>query len=338
MALQTIVQAYDGYFGVGLQATIGTGVVATKYQRITEANITYKEPSRAVTQSIAKKRNFLEVVRGPIEVSGSVSGPLTADELFGGIGWGLLLGASNTVSGAGTTGYTHVFNEGGALPNVGVTAEIYKGGSAMMFDLIGMFLNKLTLNFGAQEPVTFTSDWIGVTQAVGGDVGTPTYNDDPQFEGWMVKLEYGTSIGASLTEIPLVQSATWSYDNKLEGLRGIGSRYVVGRKLGRPEITIDLTKILQNDATLYGYFTANTQNALKLTLTHDSLAGSVSGVYSIVINMPKVVWLGEGPGLSGSDSIEEPYKLQAIEETVTHNYAVQVTILNSESGAYTVTA
>ena len=206
-----------------------------------------------------------------------------------------------------------------------------------MHDLIGMFLNKLSLTFGANEPVTFASDWVGVKEELAGTVATAVFNNDSPFDGWMGKIEYGTSLGASLTEIPLVQSVTWSFDNKLEPLKGIGSRYMVGRKLGIPDILLDFTKLLQNNTTLYAYFTGNTQNALKLTLTHDALAGSSSGVYSVVIEMPKVVWLGDASALNSMEAIEEPYKTQALYDSV-YGFSVRVTVVNSEAGVYTVTA
>jgi hypothetical protein len=335
--VEAIVQGYDGYVGLGIQATLGTGVAATKFQRVTEASITYKEPQRSVVDHIQKNRAFVDIMRGGVEVNGSMGGYLTPDEIFGGIGWAMLLGGSNTVSGSAGVGFTHVFNEAGALPNVGATVEVYEGGSAVMFDMIGMFLNKLSLTVGANEATTFASDWIGVSEALGGTVSTAVFNDDPPFEGWMASLTYGTTLAASQTTISLAQTVNFSYDNKLEPVKGLGSRYMVGRKVGRQEVLLDFTKLLQNDVTIYNFFKNNTQNALTLTLTHDSLAGTSSGAYQVKIELPKVFYKGDAPALTSSDALELPMKAQALYDS-TAGFVCRVTIVNSESGTYTVTA
>lgn len=337
--MTSIMQAYDGYLGRGTQtASISTSVVASQFQRITDATITYKESGKKVVPHIQKQRHFVDVARGVSEVSGGVSGFLTPDEIFGGIGWADLMGNSNTVSGSASVGFTHTFTDGAGstFSAYGQTIEIQKGNSStVMWDMIGMFLNKLSLEVAAEDIVKFSADYIGVSEATGGTSSAATFNNDPPSEGWMVDVSYATTLGASFTSLPIVTGATFSYDNKLKIVRGIGSRTGVDRSVGRPEIMLDFTQIFKDDLTVYNFFKNNTENAIKITITHDSLAGTSSGVYSWTISLPRVTWLGDSPELSGEEELTKAGKLQALYSSV-YGYACKVEILNSESGTYSV--
>lgn len=334
--MTAIMNAYDGYFGRGTQTALATGVPATKFQRITDATVTYKEPNKKVVPDIAKGRMYTQVSRGGIEVSGGVSGFLSPDEIFGGIGWADLMGASNTVSGSAGTGYLHTFNDSGAFSVFGQTQEIQKGNSStVMWDMIGMFLSKLSLEIGSEDLVKFSADYVGVSEATGGTSSAATFTAKPPAEGWMVDILVASSLGASFTSLSITTGATFAYDNKLKMAKGIGSRYAVNRSLGRPDITLDFTQIFQDDLTVYNYFKNNTENAVKIVITHDSLAGTSSGVYSWTIYLPRVTWLGNSPELTGQEEITKSGKLQALQDP-TYGYACKVEILNSESGAYTL--
>ena len=99
-------EGVKGYFGVGVQSAIGTGVAATKFQPISfDASLKQMIDPRQPLKAAFKRRGYVASTIGKEHVEGTISGPITPDDIFCGIGWGLLLGNNNSVSGGATTGY-----------------------------------------------------------------------------------------------------------------------------------------------------------------------------------------------------------------------------------------
>ena len=99
------------------------------------------------------------------------------------------------------------------------------------------------------------------------------------------------------------------------------------------EMTIGLAQ--EDSLTMYNYFKDDTENAVKLVITHPTLAGSSSGVYSLTFNLPRVTWMGEEPKLDSADIISGNYSLTALKDATT-GYQVQAILVNTQSGAYNV--
>ena len=332
------------YFGFGKQTLIGTGVAATKFQPVSfDASLQEVFEPRIPTNNARKGRFYRTTTGGKISVNGTVSGELTADDIFCGIGWGALLGNNNSVTGAGTTGYVHVFNEpddtdtAKQYSTVGATLELLLGSdnNVNLIDFVGCFLNKLTLNIPTDGMVTFSSDWLGLKAETAGVISTPTFATPGPFEGWMANFKIGAAIG-SVAHYEINGDMSFSYDNKLKLSWGHdATQYAVSRTLGVPDIMLTTNTNLKQDLTLYGYYKSNATKAVQLELTHTSLAGSSSGAYSIVIALPAVKFEAGAPVLNSADELNQPLTMRAYYDS-SAGYVCKVTVTNSESGVYAV--
>lgn len=338
-------QGWEHYVGFGNQSALGTKVDPTKFQHVDYAvSLKENQPQRTVVPGAIKGRFYVTALKGKFDVAGSVSMILRPDDYAGGRIWANLL-PSNSVSGDAADAYTHTFSLGAFsdLPVYGETIQMFRGGSAntTISNFVGCFLKKLTMNVPEDGHVAIDTEWIGQkeVQGSGGDaIASPTYSDEPPFESYMLKVEIGATL-AALSEV-CVKDLTFEYDTMAKLLFqncSSAGRYANGVSYGVPEVLVSFNKILESDyTTIYNYFKDNTENAVQITLTHSSLAGSNAGSeYEIVIKLPRVIWKGETPELSAPEDNTLSMNLQAIQEQSSYNYTCQIEVKNSESGTYT---
>ena len=279
------------------------------------------------------------ISKGKIHVEGTLTYNLIPDEAEG-INLAMTLGGANTVTGSSTTGYTHTFNAWSACldyPQSGITVQKFLGGcnSTMLVDNISCFVNSFTLTVPEDGIVTYACNYMGMKNEFGGAKATPAYSTKNPFEGWMAHVEIGSVIG-STTAIK-IREATLTINNNLTLMtdRNASNQYPSGfvPNSRTVEMTIGLSQ--EDSLTMYNYFKDDTENAVKLVLTHPTLAGSSSGVYSLTFNLPRVTWMGEEPKLDSADILSGNYSLQALKDATT-SYQVQAILVNSQSGAYNV--
>jgi hypothetical protein len=271
--------------------------------------------------------------------TGTFTYDLIPDEAEG-INLAMTLGGDNSVTGSATTGYTHTFNAWSAClyyPQSGITVQKFLGGcgSTMLVDNISCFVNTYTLTIPEDGAVTYAIGYMGKTNEYGGAKATPTYSTKNVFEGWMAHVEIGSVIG-STTAIK-IREASLTINNNLQMVtdHNASNQYPSGFFPNSRSVEMSVTLTQEDSLTMFNYFKDDTENAVKLVLTHPQLAGTSSGVYSLTFNMPKVTWLGEEPKLDSADVLTGNYNLQALWDETT-GYDIQAILVNSESGTYTV--
>lgn len=337
------VEGWEGLLGVGIQTvSLSTAVNSSKYITIKPPlDLKLREPGRSVIEDGIQKTPGSKITsRGRRSITGNIPFyfmPGEGGDLF----LAHVFGNRNTVAGSAGVGYTHTMTmvlTAGDNPDYGMTIERFIGGdgTTLMADFVGMFINKLDIDIPEEGPVVLTADMLGRSVTTGGTVPTPTYGNTHVFEAWMKDLKIGATLGAVASVN--VKSCKVSIDKKAKLVTdNLGSsQYPIGVTWGKPVVTIEFTQTLQDSLTLYNYWLGETQNAITVTLTHDQLAGSASGVYSLTLRFPKVEWLGEPPDLSGPQDIDVTYRVQAMLETTTYNYYAQAVLVNAITGAYTV--
>jgi len=199
-------------------------------------------------------------------------------------------------------------------------------------DFAGCFLSKLTLNMPADDIVTWAMDLVGVSMATAGVISAPTYTTENPYEGFHVDLQLGSAIGSTATTE--AKDIVWSMDNQIKMLPKLNSQAPVGRVLGNRIVECSFTSNLK-DFTLQNLYKNNTTQAAKIIITHTALAGSSSGFFTITINMPNIVFLGDEANLNNSQEIDQPIRFQAIHDA-TAGYQIQITAKNSETGVYDI--
>jgi hypothetical protein len=330
---------WQGYMGRGTQIEIDTGVAADKYQQIYTSLIKKNRPNKAVKSSLRGTRGKTFVVKGRSNTGGACTGPLMPDEIFWGIGWADLLGNNNTVTGSAGAGYTHTYNEHSSpahYPDYGATIETNKGSSntSLMFDFIGSFLKVLTLEIPEDGEVTWSAEYTGVDEETGGTASTPSFHCGNPAESYMVDIQLGTTITS--TSSFAWKSGNWSYDNGVSMIWEGNNQAPVARAYpAMANCTGSIVADLQESLTQYNYWKYDTDVAIKIIITHVELAGTSSGVYKLTINMPRVQFMGDPPELSGEEILQITYNYEALEHC-TLGYTVQVEVVNSESGTYSV--
>ncbi len=337
-----LAQGYRGLFGFGKQTAIDTGVAATAFQTIyPSVSLQENRPGRTRFVGIRRDQNYQHSTKGPINVSGSVSGPLIPDEAFHGIVLAALLGNNNSVSGSATVGYTHVLSQPtptttANYPAAGATLELNLGSSGVTLhrDFIGCFLSKYQISGKENGPVDVVTDWVGRSQTDGDTVASATYSSVPAFEPYMATLSIGTSL-ASMSTVEITDFNI-AISNGVKMLVSHATRYPIDRAFGLIDAILEFGMYLREDLTIYNYFKNETEMAVKLVLTHTTLAGSSSGYHTLQFEFPRVIFIGDPPNLNNTDEIKHSVKMQALKGTGSDLFTVKITAINSQSGTYAV--
>lgn len=325
----------------GKQDTFGTKATPTYTGTIQAGeDLQMVKPQKQVmTDRIRLSQAPTFVQKGKMHVEGSLTYDYFVGEAMG-INLALLLGSNNTVAGTVSTGYTHTFNESSTctdFPTSGITIQKFLGGcgSTMLVDNISCFANSFTLTVPEDGVVSYAVSYMGVKNEFGGTKATPSYSAVSPFEGWMAHVEVGTVIGS--TSAIKIKECTLTINNNLQMLpdRNASNQYPSGFVPGVKTVEMSLSLSQEDSLTMYNYFKNDTENAVKLVLTHPTLAGTVSGAYSLTFNMPRVTWMGEEPKLDSADVITGSYSLQALKDSVT-GYQIQAVEVNATSGTYSV--
>jgi hypothetical protein len=298
-----------------------------------------KPQKQVMTDRIRSSSSPTFVQKGKIHTEGTLTFDLIPDEAEG-INLAMLFGANNIVAGNSSTGYTHTFSAWSGVtdfPASGITVQKLVGGidNTMLVDNISCFVNSFELTIPEDGIVTYAVNYMGKTNSFGGTLAVPSYSAKSPFEGWMAHVEVGTTIGS--TAAIAIKSATLSIQNNLTLLpdRNASNQYPQAFVPNSRTATMSIELTQEASLTLYNYFLNDTENAVKLVLTHPTLAGSASGVYSLTFNMPRVTWLGEEPKLNSADVLNGSYNFQIMKDSVT-GYDIQAILVNSQSGIYTV--
>ena len=338
----TTVQGWLGQVGFGDQSVFGTKVVPSKWQTcdfgvMPKLNI----PNRAPQKAVRKGRKMVRSNRGLKSSGCSVPMILTPGEYGFGRFWANIF-PSNTVSGDAADAYTHTFDETdtlATLPEVGETIETNLGSASNNpnFTADTMFVQTATLVVPEDGNIMLNTEWIGRNLITGETTQTASYGTNPPFEGWMGDVQIGANLGA-VASVP-VKDWTLSITTavKLYHQKGSQSRFVVGVSYGYPEYKLTFNKVVEDAfTTIWNYFSAETENAVALNIKHDTLAGSNSGSeFEWTLNLPRVVWQGDTPGIESEEDLNLPMSLIAMEEQSSYNYTGQLVIKNDESGTYT---
>jgi len=338
----SIIRGNQGYVMLSdKQATYGTKKVPTVTGTIAagEDLQTVKPNKQVLTDRIRNSEAPTYVQKGMIHVEGTLTYDFIPDEALG-INLALLLGANNTVAGSATTGYTHTFNGWSTctdIPTSGITIQKLVGGcdNTMLVDNISCFANSFDLTIPEDGIITYAVNYMGNKNTFGGTLATPSYSEVTPFEGWMSHLEIGTVIG-STTAIK-IREASLSVNNNLTMVsdHNASNQYPSGFAYNSRTVDLSISLTQENNLTLYNYFKDDTENAVKLVLTHPSLAGTSSGVYKLTISLPRVTWLGEEPKLDSADVLTGSYNLSALKDATT-GYQIKAELVNSQSGVYSV--
>jgi len=241
-------------------------------------------------------RTGFETVGGDISVEVQPTGFTT-----------LLKHTLGRVASAGPSGsgfYHHKIYPSGTLP-VGLAVEIGRTGAAGgTFTYRGMKINQLELACAVGDPLTATFSFLGKTESrLQGD---PTGQTSISALNPLTFDEGAITIDGASQE---VQGVSITINNNLiedKGKMGTLQRAAIPRS-GFRDVTGTLN-LEFDDLNMYNKYTGGTETSLDITFTSDDEA--VSGqVYTLNINLPRIVFTGETPVVDGPDLIfyDQPF-------------------------------
>lgn len=321
-------------FGTAKAPTITGTISAGEDLKIQKAS------KQVLTDRIRNKVAPDYVQLGRTSVAGTLTYDFIPNEAMA-LNLAMVLGSNNTVSGSATTGYTHTFNAWSActgIPQSGVTIQKLVGGctNVMLADYISMFANSLELTIPEDGIVTYAVNYMGVKNQYGvSTLATPSYSNVNPFEGWMAKVSVGATIGAVADVAMKECKLTINNNQQMITDHNASNQYPSGFAMGTRTVEMEITITQEDNLTFYNYFKDDTVNAVQLTLTHPTLAGSSSGVHSLTVKLPRVTWLGDEPTLDSADVITATYKLQALWDTTT-GYDIQAVLVDGVTGVLVV--
>lgn len=265
--------------GWGTEVTPGTAVAATKWAAITSESIKYM-PSYVTSQALRNRRTPPVEVITSTRVEGDVTLEVTANSigplLFGAIG-------ADAISGVGP--YTHTFVPMSTELSA-QTVEIQR--VATRFVYAGMRTASWTLDVPNEGIVSWTSSYMGQSQATGGTLSTPTYSTDSPFTFLNATLTLG-GVASCVSDVSL------SGDNSLY-TRMLTCGYKVN-DFGRHDITGSCSKEFE-DLIVYNAFVAGTPATFSLALN--------AGASSILTITGQVYYREASPNVSGPGVVEQP--------------------------------
>jgi len=358
MTTNDYMQPQKSSVGIGVQTVFGTSVAATKFQTINSIGLKEMNPGRE-TITTGMFRGGIVAPKGGTTgrkmTEGPIPGPLVPDEAYHTFLWALLMGNNNSVSGDGTTGYTHVINEptqashfpgyiAGSPGSAGATIEALKAGedTTVLHDFISTFAKSATLTVPESGYITIDPQFVGQKEVTGGAIASQSYTDiatDTPFQDFHADLKIidnATGIG-SVASIEY-NSASFTIDNGCEMVQAKngGGSHPVGRKYPLSWLyTLSFSYFMKEDYTIYNYIQNDTLLAAELILTHTALAGSSSGVYSWKVQLPRLRVLGDPFDVPDSGNVPITVNCQA-EYDDTAGYACKITTVDSISGVLAV--
>lgn len=161
----SLVAAEQTFLGIAKEATVGTAVAPTNFLRITGLTPA-SQPNALMDESLQGSMvKTYDTLAGVNQTTVGVDGNVYADE----IGWFL----ASILGDVATTGVSDPFSTTFAVKNNGqpktYTLTDFDGNAATAY--AGMMCSDLTITYSQDALATFTSTWVGLSQA---SASTPT--------------------------------------------------------------------------------------------------------------------------------------------------------------------
>jgi hypothetical protein len=191
----------------------------------------------------------------------------------------------------------------------------------------------MTLTIPEDGPIDISEENVGVQEDLAGTISTASYSSIMPYESSMADLKIASVIG-SVASIPF-KTASVSITNNYKMLFAQNGRVPSARSIGEFDATIEFTRTLKEDSTEYLYWKNDTEMAIQLVLTHTTLAGSSSGVYSVTLNFPRVIFKEGAINVEGTNDQTHKMVGKVLHDPVT-GYAARAIVVNAVSGTYAV--
>jgi hypothetical protein len=265
MAANDAGQLWSGTLQIGKEVTAGTAVAATRKLYTREPALTVERDPRVHRFATTTRDNVRAYTNGPVMAGGSLSMPMSADEILEMLSIGVQGAVTPTTPSGATNARLFTFKPAGALDSA--TLEWADG--ARTWQGTGFKGNSLTITGAANEANDISVDLFGNDVVAGSLTGALSERVPTFFEGWQTRFYCDTFTGTpGATPIPgVLRNWTVTINNNLARV------YTADNTLSANRITsgeLDMTAQLTFDAyqsrslTEFNNWAAGTQRLVRL--------------------------------------------------------------------------
>lgn len=258
-------QLWSGTLQIGKETTPGTAVAATRKLYTREPSLTIERDPRVHRFATTTRDNVRAYTNGPVMAGGSLSMPMSADEILEMLAIGVQGSVSPTTPSGATNARLFTFKPAGALDSA--TLEWADG--ARTWQGVGFKGNSITITGAANEANDISVDLFGNDVVAGSLTGALSERVPTFFEGWQTRL-YIDAFASTPAQTPvpgMLRNWTVTINNNLSRV------YTADYTLGANRITsgeLDMTAQFTFDAyptaalTEFNNWAAGTQRMVSL--------------------------------------------------------------------------
>lgn len=258
-------QLWSGTLQIGKEVTAGTAVAATRKLYTREPALTIERDPRVHRFATTTRDNVRAYTNGPVMAGGTLSMPMSADEILEMLAIGVQGSVTPTTPSGATNARLFTFKPAGALDSA--TLEWADG--ARTWIGTGFKGNSLTITGAANEANDLSVDLFGNDVVAGALTGALSERVPTFFEGWQTRLYIDAFAGTpAQTPIPgVLRNWTVTINNQLARV------YTADNTLAANRITsgeLDMTANFTFDAypsqalTEFNNWAAGTQRMVSL--------------------------------------------------------------------------
>lgn len=265
MAANDSGQLWSGTLQIGKETTAGTAVAATRKLYTREPMLSIERDPRVHRFATTTRDNVRAYTNGPVQAGGSLSMPMSADEIIEMLLIGVQGSVTPTTPAGDTNGRLWTFKPAGALDSA--TLEWADG--ARTWQGVGFKGNSITITGAAGEANDLQVDLFGNDVVAGSLTGALSERVPTFFEGWQSRLyidPFASTPGS--TPIPgVLRNWTVTINNNLSRV------YTADNTLAANRLTageLDMTAQFTFDAyqsqslTEFNNWAAGTQRLVRL--------------------------------------------------------------------------
>lgn len=280
-------QLWSGTLQIGKETTPGTAVAATRKLYTREPALTIERDPRVHRFATTTRDNVRAYTNGPVMAGGSLSMPMSADEILEMLSIGVQGGVTPTTPSGATNARLFTFKPAGALDSA--TLEWADG--ARTWQGVGFKGNSLTISGAANEANDLSVDLFGNDVVAGSLTGALSERVPTFFEGWQTRLYIDPFAGTpGTTPVPgVLRNWTVTINNNLARV------YTADNTLAANRLTageLDMTAQFTFDAyqsrslTEFNNWAAGTQRMVRLEFLGpaDEIEAGANEVQTITVS------------------------------------------------------
>lgn len=280
-------QLWSGTLQIGKEVSSGVAVAATRKLYTREPALTIERDPRVHRFATTTRDNVRAYTNGPVMAGGSLSMPMSADEILEMLSIGVQGGVTPTTPSGATNARLWTFKPAGALDSA--TLEWADG--ARTWQGVGFKGNSLTITGAANEANDLSIDLFGNDVVAGSLTGALAERVPTFFEGWQTRLYVDAFAGTpGTTPVPgVLRNWTVTINNNLARV------YTADNTLAANRLTageLDMTAQFTFDAyqarslTEFNNWAAGTQRLVRLEFLGpaDEIEAGANEVQTITVS------------------------------------------------------